>query len=870
MTTEPPLLIDRLRELVDLPPYEPAGDAPRWLEVLANAATHDGSALSVLGPGGIRTATFDPLRDQHGRIRAVPDPAAVLLAGLAGRVRRSEERIAIGLPPAGRHLPLLLAAAAVMGDVLDAAGGILPSRRGVLVISPDLDLRSRYSDLFVGETERLNDLKAGSRMRPTGERVLLPTSHDAPRGRRRREETRDKEGGVCFFLPQISLPAAIDVDPALIVIDARYARWVNRVDGLATWVCEIRPHTGVLAFYTVGDGDTRAALLRSGFHDLPLDHASLAEVAESMREKRTYRTGTLDWDLARAAGDLDRDHEVLQVADSSKTEDLITGIGELLDENSNEDSQDLNRCRWLLATLTQMPVPLDYYERAAHDSGRTRLERLIERVGNSRWDIPSHLAPVIQTARVALKDLYSEIKTRNVRSESLKRVLLAAFESADEKRVLLLVRDRVMQRAVVPWLMLDAFPGVEWIDRLDVRACGEYDPNVHTDYGTVVICGSFPRRYRWIGGSRLAPRVIFLAYAHEIAVITRHLNEFYGADAIRQRASRLGSTACDSPQVGARSQNFFPTLVLRAPELPARPPPTPKVLHSFEELAAAIRDVPSPPPPPRTTHGLWLEEDELPADVEDVELEDIPAAERMPAIQFEIDSRTRGKGVMWFPIDGIEEVVRAPGSDILRLSPDEIVAGDVIICLDLDGRQGLFDRMAMLASDQPEMKYLATVRRLWTEALETIVVRFRSGGTVDWRAMLIALKEADDHFRVSSEQTLRLWSRDAVIGPEDVASIRAVGRAAGSAELVRLAPDLDKAFRRMRGIRQGIGRRLSGLIRDAFHLAADQTRSDAPTLEENLQLPLEELLETIDLARVVGVGTATEVPPQWLRRWRAD
>src|SRR5439155_26693365 len=95
--------LSRLREQVDLSPFMPNSDAPSWMVDLATITVHDLGALAILGPGGLSIST-------NGAVaRPVPDPAALFISGLSSRLRGGGKRIALGIPPVGRHLPLLMA-----------------------------------------------------------------------------------------------------------------------------------------------------------------------------------------------------------------------------------------------------------------------------------------------------------------------------------------------------------------------------------------------------------------------------------------------------------------------------------------------------------------------------------------------------------------------------------------------------------------------------------------------------------------------------------------------------------------------------------------------------------------------------------------
>src|SRR5438105_855708 len=199
------LSIERLRTLIDWTPYVPTASAPGWLTQLSESTITGVGALCVLAPSGVS------VRRKGGRVRPALDPATILLLGLAEAVTRRGTAAAIGIPPDASHLPLLLAAAEVLRETLASSGRQSVTRRGVLLVSPDLELRSRYPDLVV-RNEGLDLAHPGSRMRPDGVRLPL------------RGSGRPAVGGVCFYLPNLALPARIDFPPALVLVDLRLGR----------------------------------------------------------------------------------------------------------------------------------------------------------------------------------------------------------------------------------------------------------------------------------------------------------------------------------------------------------------------------------------------------------------------------------------------------------------------------------------------------------------------------------------------------------------------------------------------------------------------------------------------------------------------
>ena len=120
---------------------------------------------------------------------------------------------------------------------------------------------------------------------------------------------------------------------------------------------------------------------------------------------------------------------------------------------------------------------------------------------------------------------------------------------------------------------------------------------------------------------------------------------------------------------------------------------------------------------------------------------------------------------------------------------------------------------------------------------------------------------------MQTELALRGWVHDQVIGPEAVASIKAVGIVSGKDTISHQAKDFDKAFRRIRGIRTSIGRLLNVAIRQSFTSFGSSSDASTQSLDDRLRLPVNELIETLDFAEIGAVGSVTTmIAPQMVGR----
>lgn len=850
--------IEKLRNGVDFSPYQPTCEVPRWLGHLAKFVREDLGSLAILGPSGVSISSGD-----GHRVRVIPDALGLYIVAISDKVRGTGQKVAVGIPPTARHLPLLLASAAVLAATLEHSRGSTRSGN-ILVISRDLDIRSRYCDVYVHK-QSLDDAHPGSRMRQDGTVAYLRSEAHGSRG----------AGGVCFFLPDINLPRHTELVPSLIILDLRYARWSKRAKSLAAWTTAALPKAGVLSLYTVGDSESAAALSQAGFTDIPFDHTAISTSAQKVSQNQVPLVAGVDFSLSDAPQYLARNHSIEEISGGDALEHLYSSIAKVLYDQTKSDNVDLNRAKWLLAVLSTVPVPLHWFEVTARGLGRSTLKRLTELLG-SRSKQEKGIGPIVQSARMLLQQFYNAIEIGNPRAEAIKHLIQTVAVENEDQSLLILVRDRTAQQALEGWLALEAYPNATWLVRVVVRSYDTYSEISKRQYHTVIINGAVPRRYRWILGAALGTRVIFLAYAHESEVVEHQLRAVYD-DEGRQARSRtrdksvavLLGTPFEQMADPFRAESAIPQLSLQMKVRRNREEV--KIAGGLSGIAKALeaaREAAIEATISAASCEQDLGEEDLPGGNE-LDMQEPLLGEGFNCLSFNVVSSRHGPGRIWLDIDDFVECVRpTEGEDVLWLQGRGLKVGDILLRTESsDARGSFFDQMVQLAEGQPEMEYLASFRKAWREAIQTIAAQNRSIGGLNYGKVFEALKSAGAP--IASEQTVRLWMNDQVIGPEAVESIEAVGRISGSTALVSQSKKFDRAFRQIRGVHQGIGRRLSTAIRNSFHhLEFGESKHPAVKLDDRLNIPLDELLETVDMAEIRSISTTTEKkPPQIVGRF---
>lgn len=854
--------LETLRKQVDLSPYAFPPESPQWLNALTNCLNKDLGALAILGPSGLDVRSLGAAR------RITPDPLTLSLAALVNALRQTGlgRHVALGLPPGARHLPLLFATSSILADALlreqaNVLGQVLDGLSGVLVISKDLDIRSRYCDLCV-QHEPLDNAYPGSRMRPDGELIAISSKAANNIGK-----------GVCFFSPGQNLPRT-RLRPCLVIIDFRYGILAKRVRDIAAWACNLNKHTAVLAIYTQGDRDTCDALNLLKFDSFPIDHEALAGCAK-LKPTIFATESTLDWNVLRNPTYLEREHQIICV-DGEEVEKALIEAQQMIQSQLQQDNMGLNRARWLCATLSRLPVPPIWYEKSARSLGRYTLARLIDKLAVHH---DAGMGVAMQSLKMQFESILLKLQVCNPRAEKLRSILPSLVGDAGE--ILILVRDEVSQRALQNWLELEVFSNARWLQKVEVRACSNYFPVALKSYPLVLVNGAFPRRYSWIAGGALGDTVTFLSYSTEVEAIGKQLEDVYGDRPLQERANArerfFSSPAVLVNQKPAAMQHLIPKLNLQQPPAVIRkiekptdiPKPVAKNFRDLPQVLETARNITE-----RNNQIVLQQEQARRAVWEDcmddesqitdlVELINGPAHEDdVPCYRFEVQCHKQGKKVLWLAKDQLIECIRKNEPDeISEWTADELSIGDTVILVEESARGSLFDRVVRIAENQPELQYLAAFRRQWQEAMKALASKYDCDNKGYWQLYNDLRNKGSN---ISTTISVRNWVLGHVMGPTDISSIIAAGRLTGIASIERNAKELDNAFRTIRTIHQTLGRRLTRTIYESSRYLVDEDEGEE---KKALWLPVNEILDTVELAEIcVRAQEARPIPPQVVGR----
>jgi hypothetical protein len=409
------------------------------------------------------------------------------------------------------------------------------------------------------------------------------------------------------------------------------------------------------------------------------------------------------------------------------------------------------------------------------------------------------------------------------------------------------------------------------MSKVEILACRDYGSIADARYPLVLINGALPRRYRWIGGAALGREVKFLIYNSEADAVSYQLDEFYGERAIRARAAQREQELCGSFRSDGGPVKM-PELVLVKPPIPrvqsASVKEKPKVvignlrelgnaMDAAKELAKQAEARAHEAEKLRSIAWDETTDDETPEDVIQC-APDQPHEDDIDAIQVRVNSGLQGPAMLWLAINQPVEVVSKHDPDQLsRLLPTELEPGDIVILLESEARGALFDRVVGLVEDQPDLHHLRAYRKKWQEAMRVMAQKYQLPQR-SFSRVLVDLRSAGS--TITTELSVQNWVLGRVMGPDDVSSIQAVGEVTGIQRLVQHAAEFDRAFRTIRSIHQALGKRLTRAIHhSARALVESDAGSEFDAFGDYVSLPVNELLETVDLAEVKSIGNSGKV-----------
>ncbi len=367
-------------------------EADDWIKDIAAAFRNDFGLLALHGKSGLT----EQLPGQSSVRIPLSGPDNLILL-LTRNAVQAHQHLGIAVPPGTIMMPMLMVCKTFLGDLLDQQDMLgrvncLPSIKelgGILLVSPDAEMRARYFSMRVGPESVVTSYPA-CRMRPDGSVTAVATS-----------DATLKQFSVCFFLAhlrQLPDPYQIAFKPAVVILDLTHDHWIDRMSELVDWCIHLQNNRGeqttMIALLPFGDRLSREALNSHGITIFPLDSKGVLELEDGFMTippplDEFTRDAYSAWSLSAYAFEnpQKRRHTIFQIPDNNSAD--VLEIAEYIYQalngvNEKYTHRDLRLSGWLVGTLLQLPVPVQWYEQHAYLMGnRQTLKKLISSIGSN-------------------------------------------------------------------------------------------------------------------------------------------------------------------------------------------------------------------------------------------------------------------------------------------------------------------------------------------------------------------------------------------------------------------------------------------------------------------------------------------------------
>ena len=894
-------------------------DAPPWIQELASAFSDDLGLLALHGRKGLSEQL-----PQQAVVR-VPlcavDNTLLLLTRNAIRLKR---HVGIAVPPGVVMMPMLIVCKTLLGDLLDQQEALasqdpplsIKQKGGILLVSPDAEMRARYFSMRVGPESVVNTYDA-CRMRPDGSIAPFNTKHSG---------LPAELFSVCFFsahqrqMPKLAL---IPFKPSVVILDLAHDRWIERRETILEWCLQLRDRKGEPAIVNVllpfGDSRAREAVDKYEIPIFPLDSTCISELTQAFAPivdpaNESVREAYRSWSFSAFALEkpLERKHSVYYVPDEAASPilDTVDHIYRALEVvNDRQFGRDLRLAAWLVGTLIQLPIPVEWYEQHAYLMGnRQPLKKLISGIGNGlQGSLNAELAPTLQALRGNLDLLYTRLSQSNPKSTAFLHYygeqVQPLLEAGEE--VAIICRNDVVARALWPWMQSEGI-SAEYQEKLRILAFKKVDGRELFDH--LLSTGSWPARYRWQLGGRLARTVDLLLYRGEETIIEQQLRPFYGPRAgayfNRKRLSVLESLGAISKEAEAQGRGSIlseeGTLLMDTTQSESREGNQDEIRKSRKDREPEIFELDQSEPTmtslfdvkatnwvsvPVDTSGETegtssaearvLTLTEMPAWYEDLDVSETEPEEALPTdgptepcLLLKVKQRASSTQAdepryLYVEKEGTTECYIPSQEDegVDTLDNDDLESGFILIRTDQEDRRGLFERIVELADAQPTMKYLKVWRQHWLEAIDGLAQK-NSGGRARRGTYLELQKKLVKAGVKVTTATVRSWVLGQTIGPGSLESTKAVGALSQHPMVEQYPEQIDAAFKQIRSIHQVLGRRISSSLKRVGRVTQrlsdpakrERVHKKEVQLDPALSVPIDDLIDMLEFWEIIDVS----------------
>lgn len=592
---------------------------------------------------------------------------------------------------------------------------------------------------------------------------------------------------------------------------------------------------------------------------------------------------TLSWNMRASLPYLNTDVTNIYINRPGNLEDIEKEISRIYVMFSRcilkdgSQSRAILRLQSMFIKLISLAIPLNWYEHSRIAEGKPTIEELVESC--------TKIVPESYEEKVLYESYFPQVKREVLKfykilrdhSTSPRGEIIKKLISEDDpfKKKLVVVEDKIVANEFKIWLRASGGVDINLLSNLTIITQEEWAKGqlkeIYTKksnlLNTVIIANPWKRKY--VSSFYTVPgcEVNFVAYNNEIPIIKYQVqklmfcNQDYKKKLLNSFCRLFNLDILDSNEnnncilsIFIKNINVKPVKINDLENITKN---STNVDHVFNE---------------KILFELFSQEDDSEEPIIEeskqnyfsIKIEKLKKEDYVKSIQMTANNlgedRTNSH-IYFVPIDSCLKAKKIGDDEVSNVHPLELKQGDVWVTLRQNQRRELFDTVLDLASNTITMKWIQINVQEWRDMLKLLWLKFHQPGTYKsytYEKILTAINQNGGS--VESPLTISNWINGEVSAVRNEKNVFAVAKIIGEKQYLDRWKSIHRAMRQLWNIHIQLGKAIGKIIMEHAALLVDSgmQRSQWINLGEEIHLPIEDVLEALDLREIATVNTEEE------------